>query len=181
MSHNVNQNNILTHPYYLTYSDFQKPYNYWTPQNNGNNDSTSFTNMKGEFPFNSNYRYAIGYNVNDRYITLFNINSIKFMSQAISQLLHGVHPEGKNIVVPDSTIKSVADSVYQNTWQDVNVMQQMIISIIVDDIKTDYANTTKNNNLSIWVTKYDQDSGLSQFNDVKLNNKMRSPYLQFRY
>jgi len=169
------------HPFYLTYTDFQKPYNYWTPQNNANNISTSHTITQGEFPANFNYRYAAGFNPNDRYLSFFSNDNINFISKSITQALHGVHPEGKNIIVPTSTIQSVADSVYQNTFQDQKVMTQMVVNYIVDAIQTEYNNTEKNNAYSPWVQRYDQSTGLSQFNDVKLNKKMRSPYMQWKY
>ena len=173
---------VKAHPYYDVYSDFNnKPYTYWTPQNNANNDSTSYTHMSGEFPINTNYRYAAGFNVNQRFLAFNSDASIKYMSAIITKMLKGIHPEGKNIIVPEATIRSVADSVYQNTGQSAEVMQQMVISYIVDWIKTEYENTEKNNSYSAWVQKYDQSTGLQQFNNVKLNKKMRSPYMQWRY
>ena len=103
------------------------------------------------------------------------------MSKMITSLLKGVHPEGKNIIVPTETIQSVADSVFQNTGQSAQVMQEMVINYIVESIKTEYANEQKNNAYSPWVQRYDQETGLKQFSDVKLNNKMRSAYMQWRY
>jgi hypothetical protein len=180
---NVPQNNfgIQAHPFFNTYTDFQKPYTYWTPQYNANNFSTSYTNMVGDQQMNHNYRYAAGYNATQNYLAFLNDSSIKYMSQVITDMLRGIHPEGKNIVVPNETIISVADSVLQNSPQKADVMQQMVISYIVDWIKTDFENTEKNNKYSIWVQKYDEDTGLQRFNDVKLNKKMRSPYMQWKY
>jgi hypothetical protein len=172
---------IQSHPYFFTYTDYQKPWTYFNQQHLGNNESTSTQNYAGEFPLNSNYRYAAGYLPGDRYMSLFNDSSIKFMSNMITHGLSGVHPEGKNIIVPASTIQSVADSVYQSTGQSAQVMQEMVISYIVDFIKTEYENTKKNYSFSPWIQKYDQETGLKQFSDVKLNNKMRSAYMQFRY
>jgi hypothetical protein len=169
------------HPYYNTFTDYQKPYTFYNDQKLGNNVSTSSKNYSGEFPINSNYRYAAGYMPSDRYMAFFSDQSIKFMSSMITHQLKGVHPEGKNIIVPDSTIRSVADSVYQNTFQSAQVMQEMVIGFIVESIRTEYETITKNNNLSAWVQKYDQETGMKQFNGVKLNNKMRSAYMQWRY
>jgi hypothetical protein len=41
--------------------------------------------------------------------------------------------------------------------------------------------TENNNNLSIWVTKYDIDSGLQRINGIKLNNKRRNNYSYWKY
>lgn len=174
-------NGVQAHPYYKTYTDFQKPYDMFDKGFYGNNNSTSTDNYAGEFPLNSNYRYAAGYSANERYISLFSDRSIDFMRRMITKLLDGVHPEGKNIIVPASTVYSVADSVFQNTGQSVQVMQEMVINFIVQDLKTEWETIKKNNSLSPWVQRYDQASGLQQFNDIKLNNKMRSAYMQLRY
>jgi hypothetical protein len=175
---------VESHPDFFTFTDFQQPYSLMAPASQshyGNNVSTSASNYAGEFPLNSNNRYAGGFLPRERYLSLFADKSLRFMSQQITRLLAGVHPQNKNIVVPDSTIYSVADSVYQNTGQSTEVMQQMVINYIVDSIKTEYENTAKNNALTIWVTKYDQETGMKQFNDVKLNNKMRRSYMQWKY
>ena len=103
------------------------------------------------------------------------------MQGMITKFLTGVHPEGKNIVVPKDTIRSVADSVFQTSFANADQMQKQIISFIVAQIKEEYITTQKNNNLNIWVTKYDIDSGMKQFDDVKLNNKQRSHYSYIKY
>jgi hypothetical protein len=176
------QQDLQTHPYYYTYTDFQKPYDgFFTTQHLGNNVSTDASNYAGEFPISSNYRYAGGYMPGDRFMSYNSAQSVAFISKMITRGLHGVHPEGKNIIVPEATIRSVMDSIFQNTGQSAEVMQQMVINYIVDAIKTEYETEKRNNSYSAWVQKYDQETGMKQFSDVKLNNKMRSPYMQFRY
>ena len=171
-----------THPYYKVYTDFQKPYNYWSPGHVANSTTTNYQQTSGEYPINNNLRYAAGWYTNaDRYNSFFSKQSIAYISQTITQFLNGVHPEGKNIIVPEATILSVADSVYQYTGQPADVMQRMVIQYIVDTIKTEYVTINKNNDLNIWVTRYDQSSGLKQFNDVKLNKKGLGAYFQMRY
>ena len=172
---------VQSHPYFKTYTDFQKPYNYWEPQYNANNDSTSYTNMVGQPQINHNYRYAAGYNAGQEYLAFNSDKSVALMSTMITHMLKGVHPEGKNIIVPEQTIRSVADSVFQNSPARSDVMQQMVISYIVDAIKIDYENTEKNNAYNPWVQRYDEETGLQRFNDVKLNKKQRSAYMQWRY
>ena len=103
------------------------------------------------------------------------------MSKQITKGLAGVHPEGKNIIVPNDTIKSFADSVFLNTTQSVDVMQQMIINYIITTIKSEYEVIENNNKLDIWVTKYDLNSGMQKFNDIKLNNKQRKYGTMWNY
>jgi hypothetical protein len=70
------------------------------------------------------------------------------MGSVITNMLKGVHPEGKNIIMPDDTIRSVCDSIFENSPAHADVMSKMVINYIVDFVKTDYETTTKNNNLS---------------------------------
>ena len=109
--------------------------------------------------------------------------SIDLMSREITRKLEGVHPEGKRIVVPDYSILSVADSMYQNQRMEVKVMQEMTINFIVNSIKSEYQILENNNKLSIWVQKYDVDSGLQRLSngDIKLNRKQRNSYMAWRY
>lgn len=174
---------VQAHPYYNSYMEYNsKPWTYFNSDHLGNKASTSYSNITGEFPIDSAYRYAAGFEESDRYLALFSNKSIDFMSRMITLGLTGVHPEGKNIIVPHETIRSVADSVYQATGQPADVMQKMIVSYIIDDIKTEYQNTAKNYSYSAWVQKYDQSTGLRQFDDIKLNNKSKtSGYFQLRY
>lgn len=173
---------LNSHPYFATYRDYQKSYSIWNPQYNGNNDSNQAPDyIKGEFPYNHKLRYSVAFDAGQRYISLFHKESIAFMSKMITKLLAGVHPEGKNIIVPNETILSVADSVYQATGQSADIMQQMVINYIVDAVRTEMQTIEKNNKYSIWIQKYDEATGLKQFSDVKTNEKSRSPYFQMRY
>ena len=170
-----------SHPYFQTYTDYQKEFTYFNTQHLGNNVSTKASITSGEFPLNSGYRYACGFMPSETYLSFFSKENIKYMSRLITEGLAGLHPENKNIIVPDDTIRSVADSVNDATSESAQVMQQMTVNYIIDNIKTEYANTAKNNAYTPWVQRYDQETGLKQFNDIKLNNKMRSAYMQWRY
>ena len=63
--------------------------------------------------------------------------SIELMSREITRKLTGVHPEGKNIIVPEYSIRAVADSMYQNQRMEVKVMQEMTINFIINSIKSE--------------------------------------------
>jgi hypothetical protein len=170
------------HPYYISYTEGNKEFNYWdefgpTTYNYTTNNSATY---KGLASVDDKYRYAV-WTPRERYLNLFSDQSMNFMQRAIANLLEGVHPEGKTIMVPIDTIKSVASSVYTAAHQNVNVMQKMIISFIVETIKTDYGTEQKNKDLSIWVTKYDESTGMKQFNGIKLNKKMRTNVMQWKY
>jgi hypothetical protein len=169
------------HPYYTSYTNGNAKFDYWKQFKDVNYSYTTnnASVYKGLGDLNDT-RYAV-WTPRERYLTLMSPKSLEFIQTIITRMLTGVHPEGKKIVVPIDTIKSVADSVYTAAHQDVNVMQKMIISFIVDTIKTEYVSEQRNSNLSIWVTKYDEESGMKQFNDVKLNQKMRLSDASFQW
>jgi hypothetical protein len=129
---------------------------------------------------NYKYRYAL-YTSGQRYEELLSPESIELMSSEITKQLKGIHPDGKNIIVPNTTIYSVADSMFQNNPMDTYVLRRMIVSHIVNSIKNEFDQIQYNNKLSIWVTKYDVDSGLKRTNSVKLNQKQRSSYSFMKY
>lgn len=129
----------------------------------------------------NNYRYH-KYEGRDRYNTFFSNPTLDYISIEITKRLKGVHPEGKNIIVPNDTILSVMDSIHMKTSNaSLDVMMEMVINYIVNQIKVEYETTEKNNNLSIWVTKYDITTGLQRFSDVKLNRKSRVNYTRWNY
>lgn len=114
---------------------------------------------------------------NDIYYTFFSKSNISYISKSITEKLNGVHPEGKNIIVPDKTIISVMDSIYYSTFRDIEKMKMMTISYIVDYIETEYETEKKNKQLSIWVTNYTNDSGLNRVPKIKLREKRPTPFL----
>ena len=57
----------------------------------------------------------------------------------------------------------------------------MGINYIVNHIKTEYDTIQKNNSYSLWITKYDVESGLQRVNGIKLNNKQRKAYYAWKY
>jgi hypothetical protein len=129
--------------------------------------------------FNSKVRYAIYSSTTNKELILFSEPSIRKMSNQITYFLKGV--SDKDIIVPDEFIIEVSDSFYQNTPASLEQLQMMIVKYIVDYVKQEVYTIDKNNKLSIWVTKYDVESGLKQTSDVKLNNKRRAYYSYFSY
>jgi hypothetical protein len=162
-----------THPYYKVWKNLTTEYNpFEGAKYNINNETTTSDVYKGLHSINDNYRY-FAWSSGDRYNALMSNQSVQFMSKLITNGLKGVHPEGKNIIVPEDTIRSVADSIYETSVQSADVMQKMVINYIIGTIKNEYQTIENNNKLDIWVTKYDVESGLQQFNGIKLNNKQR--------
>jgi hypothetical protein len=109
------------------------------------------------------------------YYTYDTLNNI---SRRVTQLLKGVHPEGKNIIVSDRNILSVMDSVFQaRPRTSIQRMEEQVCAIIVNYIRDEFDTIESNHKLDIWVTKYDGTYGLQQTPKIKVNNKR--PTFQF--
>jgi hypothetical protein len=117
------------------------------------------------------------------YTNLFSQPSINWISAQITLRLRGVHPEGKDIVVPDYTILSVADSWYNGTQLSIEMLQEMTILHIVDIIKNDYQTMEQNDKLSAWVQLYDMTTGMNKWDKgaIKLNEKRGTSYYSWNY
>lgn len=112
---------------------------------------------------------------------LFSDANLNTISYKITQLLEGIDPEGRSIVVPKSTISGVIDNIYQsqkpavgdiftryivptnNGCEDMvqNIINQTI-EVIVSDIRNTIGMDEHNKSLSIWTTV------LGDFNEHQL-------------
>ncbi len=113
----------------------------------------------------------------------FDKRNLEYMSTQITRLLIGVHPENKNIIVPDQTIISVMESIFENNPRtSCNIMSKMVITYIVNYIKTEYETITQNDKLDIEVIKYTGEYSIRRVPMIKLNNRRPTPFLiQMRY
>jgi hypothetical protein len=170
---------VEQHPDYQQWESENRKWNAFE-QNTTNNQTNAAKTFDGLYPYNGQVRY-FGYRGGDRYTSLFCDRSIKFMSEMITNGLKNVHPEGKNIIVPDETIKSVADSIFEGSFSDAKQMQMMVVNLIIKHIINEYDTIEKNNKLSIWITKYDTNSGMKKFDGIKLNDKQRSHSGYWKY
>ena len=113
----------------------------------------------------------------DVFYVFFSRNNIDYISFEITKRLEGVHPDGKHIIVSEDNIISVMDSIYNNTFRDVDKMTMMVISFIVDTIRDEYEIERQNNDLNIWVTNFRPEYGLQQTSKIKLREKRPAPMI----
>ena len=169
-------------PFEYIYLSSNTPYKF-TDYNSESSQASKIYGGLGDL--NGRYRYVVGYNgaINgQRYPYLMSQPSINYMSVQITKKLTGTHPEGKNIIIPDVTIRSVAESMFEANPFAVDILQEMTVNFIVNTVKAEFETTQKNNRLNIWVTNYDVGSGMKKFNDIKLNRKMRTGNnMQWKY
>lgn len=113
----------------------------------------------------------------DVYYSFFSVNNVRYISEQITLRLEGIHPEKKHIIVPDNTILSVMDSIYNSTYRDTDKMTMMTISYIVEYIKTEYEIEMQNKKLNNWVIQYTPDTTLQHHEQIKLRRKRPTPFI----
>lgn len=111
----------------------------------------------------------IGWDPNESYATLFNRENVLAYQKRITELLQGVEPSNRPIIVPVETIVNVlyqcymsnkprTGDIYSRYIQAENVFERddlteivnRAINIIVTHIQTDYGMRQCNNKLTVW-------------------------------
>jgi len=125
--------------------------------------------------------------------------TLNTISRKVTELLQGVDPQNRPIIVPDHIISNVMDSVY-NTFRpetgDIyarynipsseqdsseSYVQNMIdqtIQIITADVKNNLEMEECNSKLSIWTTVLGDfnEAGLQSHPQIKIRNKRPTPF-----
>jgi hypothetical protein len=154
------------------------------------------TNEK--FQLNNNYNKFVGYEQNPDLNNFFSNDTVTFISKKVTQLLEGVHPENKHIVVPDKNIVAVMNQVYsnfrppvgdiysrlhitsQNKVQDYTPeMIDQVIETITSYVRNTMQMEENNSKLTIWTTVYGDFNahGLKRTpNPKSIRQKRPSPF-----
>lgn len=122
-------------------------------------------------------RFAVAYDTSGIYSTFFGTRNIQAMSKEITFRLQGIHPQGKNIIIHETQLRSVMDSVYKNTSRDIERMIMMTISYCVDAIKDEFITQQQNSKLTPWVQMFPESSGLRQYSKIKIRDKRPTPMM----
>lgn len=153
-------------------------------------DITGNTNdVKKSDLYTKHVGYTSGSGCIADYFSRYTVHTI---SNQITNLLMGVHPENRPIIVPDQTIYNVMDSVY-NTYRPptgdiygrynipsgtttesyVQDMIDQVIEIIVADVRNNYEIAENNAKLSAWTTVMGSfnDHGLRAHPEIKVRLK----------
>lgn len=110
--------------------------------------------------------------------SFFSARNVQYISSEITRHLEGVHHEGKNIIVSDRQIISVMDSIYKNTYRDIDKMTIMVVGYIVDYVSADLQTEAQNKKLSIWTTNFGPETGLRQYSKIKIRER-KGPSMVF--
>ena len=131
---------------------------------------------------NNNFLRNVGYAEDSQTKKLFEPKNIEIISKKITELLMGVDPDNRPIIVPNNRILNVIDSVNANYVPQVggdiysrynilsddncpSYIQQIIdhsIEIIVSDVRNNLGMEEYNKKLSVWTTV------LGDFNEKQL-------------
>jgi hypothetical protein len=111
----------------------------------------------------------------------FSKQVVDLISRKITQILTGVHPEGKNIVVPDTTILHIMNRVFDNQRNNTVHMIDMVIEIITSRIRDEFEINQNNEKLSKWITKYDEEVPNEPFTAIRAHGpiKIRNKHPQY--
>jgi len=149
-----------------------------------------FIDSNPETILNQNYTRHVGYtDENSLFRTnYYNINNVNRISKTLTELLQGVHESNRPIVVPDSTIINIMDTIYQNfrpltgdmysrynipngTNSDdyIDSMIKQTIEVIYSEVKNNIEMEQNNKKLSVWTTVLGDfnEQGLRSFPPLK--------------
>jgi hypothetical protein len=153
-----------------------------------------FISYDPENKINDNYTRYVGYQDTSDQLSLrfFSEQNVKTISDKLTQLLKGVDPLNRDIIIPDESIKNIMDSVYNsfrpqtgdifsryiipNNITEDDYVQSFIdqtIEIIFSDVKNNLAMDQYNKSLSAWVQVYGDfnDNNLRAHPVIKILNK----------
>ena len=160
-----------------------------------------FIDINPEEKLNKNFTRYAGYrDTSESYQkNYYNINTVNLISRKLTELLKGVHPSGRPILIPNETIINIMDGVYQNfrpqtgdIFSRYNIpngfnsddyitnMIDQTIEIIYSQVKTDLEMEENNKKLSVWTTVLGNfnDQGLRSHAPIKVLNN-HPAYCQF--
>lgn len=123
--------------------------------------------------------------------------TIDLISKKVTELLIGVDRKNRPIIVPDKSIASIMNNVYDNYrpetgdiysryiipkntgYTDTQRMIDMVINIITSDVRNNLEMEENNEKLSIWSTVYGDFNaqGLQQHPKIKLRERRPTPML----
>jgi len=153
----------------------------------------------GENLYDFGYIKHVGYESkkSDCIEKYFSKNTIRIISYKVSELLQGVDPKDRKIIVPDETICSVMNDIYdsyrpptgdiysrytipsgETSESYVQNMIDQVIEVITSDVRNNIGMEECNKKLNIWDTLYGDfnDKGLRQHAPIKVLNKRPSSF-----
>ena len=143
----------------------------------------------------NNYMKHVGYKeTNECMKDYFSKKNVDKMSLKITELLMGVDPLNRPIIVPHKTICSVMSNIYdnfrpetgdiwtrynipKNTTNDIANMTNQVIEVITSDVRTSLGMEEHNSKLTKWTTILGDFNphGLRSYPPIKIRHKRPNP------
>lgn len=145
-----------------------------------------------------NYIKYVGYEENNQCIRkYYDPITVRTISKKVTQLLEGVDPQNRPIIVPNSTICSVMNDIYSNyrpptgdiysryiipsgtsSESYVQNMIDQVIEVITSDVRNNLGMEECNKKLSIWTTVYGDfnEHKLRSHPPIKVRKKRPNPF-----
>ena len=146
-----------------------------------------------------NYVRYVGYKEDNVCIReYFGTKTVRTISNKVTELLQGVDPDNRPIIVPDKTICDMMSSIY-NTYSPptgdiysryiiptgtssesyVQNMIDQVIEVITSNVKNSLGMEENNRKLSIWTTVYGDfnEHSLRAHAPIKVLNKRPQPFM----
>jgi hypothetical protein len=121
----------------------------------------------------------------------FSMQNLHSISERLKDLLKCLRKDGKPIIVSDRVIAHIMSEVFSKNRpqlgdmytmlnipadkarNDLKTMNNMVVQIIFNNIKTEYEMEENNRGLTVWTTVLGDFNkhGLRQYTDIKLNKK----------
>lgn len=151
----------------------------------------------GEIMDDSYVRF-VGYKNNNIDLNYYySKENVGIISKEITNLLKGVDPDNRPIIVPDRTILNILDSVYMSyrpktgdiygrynvpSGDNIGYIEEMIdqtIEIITSDVKNNLETEENNRKLTIWTTVLGDfnEQGLRSHPTIKIRERRPTPML----
>lgn len=155
-------------------------------------EMTNFLETPTDFGYQSyvGWEHSSSWNENLKY--LYSIENLTNLQKIITKSLEGVHPEGKDIIVPVEEIASSLSNIYENANRtqigdihsryivpqetprnDCKTINEQTIQAIVSLLRTQFQVEKNNKKLTVWNTLYGDfnKEGLRAYPPIKLRNK----------
>ena len=150
------------------------------------------------FPCDDNYVKHVGYSEDNPCIKkYYSEDTLRIISRKVTELLQGVDPQNRPIVVPDNTICSVMNDIYtgfqpptgdiytryiipsgMSTQSYVQSMIDQVIEVIVSNVKNTLEMEQNNEKLTVWTSLLGDfnHAGLRQHPPLKILKKRPAPF-----
>lgn len=127
----------------------------------------------------------------------FDVSTVRTISHKVTELLQGVDPQNRPIIVPNKTICSVMNDIYSSyrpptgdifsryivpsgtsSESYVQNMIDQVIEVITSDVRNNLGMEECNKKLSIWTTVLGDFNahGLQQHPKIKVRHKRPNPF-----